>query len=125
MEVRDWIIDLFRDIISENGILEEELITLKSDLELKSKFKVSYQSFRLQNEIKERYLHVWDRVKLFLIVFPSSYLAERAFSAVMTLLDSKRNCPEIVNCGNMKLFLTKLKPDIDELITKHQSHPSH
>ena len=65
LEILDWIIDPFCDIISENGILEEELITLKSDLELKPKFKISCQSFWLQNEIKERYLHVWDWVKLF------------------------------------------------------------
>ena len=35
LKVSDWIIDPFCDIFSENGILEEELITLKSDLELK------------------------------------------------------------------------------------------
>ena len=64
LEVPDWIIDPFCNIISENGILEEELITLKSDLELKPKFKISYHSFWLQNKIKERYPHVWDRVKL-------------------------------------------------------------
>ena len=58
LEVHDWIIDRFCDIVSENGILEEEVVTLKSDLELKPKFKISYQSFWLQNEIKERYSHV-------------------------------------------------------------------
>ena len=70
-EVPDWIIDPFCDIISENGILEEELIILKSDFEPKPKFKISSQSFWLQNEIKERYPHVWDRIKLFLIAFPT------------------------------------------------------
>ena len=56
LEVPDWIIEPFCDIISENGILEKELIILKSDFELKPKFKNSYQLFWLQNEIKERYL---------------------------------------------------------------------
>ena len=91
--------------ISENGILEEELITLKSDHELKPKFKILYQSSWLQNEIKERYLHMWDRVKLF--------------------LNSKKSRFEIVNSRDLRLFLSKLKPDIDKLITKHQPHPSH
>ena len=118
LEVPDWIIDPFCDIISENGILEQKLITLKSDLELKPKFKISYISFCLQNKIKERYPHVWDRVKLFLIAFPRSYLVERAFSAVITLLNSKRNRLETINRGD-------LRPDIDELITKQQHHPSH
>ena len=125
MEVPDWIIDPFCDIISENGILGEELITLKSDLELKPKFKISHQSFWLQNKIKEIYTHVLDWVKLILIAFPSSYLVVRAFGAMITLLDSKRNRLEIVNRGDLRLFLTKLKPDIDELITKHQLHSFH
>ena len=126
LEVPDKIIIInpFCDIISENGILEEKLIILKSNLKLKPKFKILYQSFWLQNEIKERYPHVWDLVKHFLIAFPSSYLVERAFSAVITLLHSERNCLEIVNRGDLRLFLTKLKPVIDKLITKHQPHPS-
>ena len=115
LEVPDWIINPFCDIISENGILMEELVTLKSDLELKPKFKIWYQSFWLQNKIKERHPYVWDRVRLFLIAFTSSYLLECAFSAVILLLDSKKNCPEIVNCGDLRLFLTKLKPNNDEL----------
>ena len=79
----------------------------------------------MQKEIKERYPHVWDWIKHFLIAFPSSYLVERAFSAVIALLDSKGNRLETVNRGDLRLFLTKLKPDIDELITKHLPHPSH
>ena len=98
---------------------------MKSDFELKSKVKISYQSFWLQNEIIERYPHVWDWVKHFLIAFPGSFLVERAFCAVITLMDSKENRLEIVNRVDLRLFLTKLKPDIDELITKHQPHPSH
>ena len=74
LKVLVWIIDPFCDTISENGIPEEEPITLKSNFEIKPKFKISYQSFGLQDEIKERYPHVWDRVKPFLIAFPSSLL---------------------------------------------------
>ena len=119
LEAPEWIIDSFCDIISENGILKGELITLKSDLELKRWLKISCQSFWLQNETRERYSQVWDRVKLFLIALSSSYLVERTFSAVITLLDSNRNRLEIVNRGDLRLFLTKLKLDVDKLITKH------
>ena len=58
LEVPDWVIDPFCDIISENGILEEKLKTLKSGLELKPKFKILYQLFWLQSKIKERYFQV-------------------------------------------------------------------
>jgi len=39
---------------------------------------------------------VWDRVKLFFIAFSSFYVVERAFSAVITLLENKRNRLDIV-----------------------------
>jgi len=71
LEVPDWIIDPFGDITSEHGMIEEELVTLQSDIELKAKFRISHQSFWLQNDIKERYPHAWDRVNLFLLHFPA------------------------------------------------------
>ena len=54
----------------------------------------------------------------------SQLSVERTFNAVIKLLDSKRNRLEIVNRGDLRLFPTNLKPDVDELITKHQPHPS-
>ena len=124
LEIPDWIVDPFIDI-SEQGILAEELITLQNDFELKPKFRISYQAFWLQREIKVKYRHVWDRVKSFFIAFPSLYLVERAFSAVTTLLDNKRNRLDIVRRGDLRLFLTKMEPDIKNLMKLHQAHPSH
>lgn len=49
LEVPDWIINPFLDIgFDVLGVAKEELISLRHDLELKPKFKVSYQEFWLQ-----------------------------------------------------------------------------
>ena len=98
-EVLDWIINPFCDIISENGILEKELITSKSDLELKPKFKILYQLFWLQNKIKGKILSCVGSSQTFSDCH-FQLLVEHAFSAVIMLLESKRNCLEIVNCGD-------------------------
>ncbi|KAJ0178841.1 hypothetical protein K1T71_005616 [Dendrolimus kikuchii] len=59
------------------------------------------------------------------IAFPSSYLCERGYSAVATLLTKKRNRLHVTKRGNLPLFLSKWEPDINKLIKQHQIHPSH
>ena len=72
---------------------------MQNDFELKPKVSVSYQSFWLQSGIKVKYPYVWDRVKIFFVAFPSSYLVERAFSAVTAFLDNRRNRFDISKTG--------------------------
>ena len=124
LEIPDWIIHPFNNI-SEEGILVKELITLQNDFELKPKFSISYQIFWLQSKIKVKYRHVWDQVKIIFIAFPSSYLVEREFSSVTGLLDKKKKCLDIERRGDLRLFLTKIQPDIKKLMKLHQAHPSH
>ena len=64
------IIDPFIIGISELEILEEELITLQNDFELKPNFNISYQT-KFHSEIKLKYPQLWDRVKFFSLHFPA------------------------------------------------------
>ncbi|KAJ8879275.1 hypothetical protein PR048_019882 [Dryococelus australis] len=54
MEIPDWRIKPF-SATEKVAILEEELIELQNDSELKPKFKKSYQEFWLQKEIPNHY----------------------------------------------------------------------
>ena len=58
---------------------------------------------------------LWSIVQRFLIAFPSSYLPEREFIAVATLVTKKRN--------RLSLFLSKIEPDINKLLKMHQIQP--
>jgi len=40
-------------------------------------------------------------------------------------LQKKRNRLEITDRGDLRLNLTNLKPNIENLLSKHQAHPSH
>ena len=77
------------------------------------------QAYWLQKQIREKYPHAWNKVKPYLIAFPSTYLVERGFSAVATILDGRRNRLGIVSRGDLRLFLSNIKPDVMKLVSLH------
>lgn len=125
MNIPDWVLDPFNAEISVIAIsLQEEFVSLQNDLELKPAFKRSYNTFWLQPQLKTSYPQIWAEIELLFIAFPSSYLVEKAFSAVSFLLN-KRPKLDIVNRGSLRLYLTKLEPDIDLLVQQHEAQSSH
>ena len=59
------------------------------------------------------------------VAYPSSYLVEKGFSAVITLLTKQRNRLEISIKCDLRLLLTQLVPDIIKLAKSYQSQGSH
>ncbi|KAF2360367.1 hypothetical protein FHG87_008875 [Trinorchestia longiramus] len=127
MEVPDWLLNPFTDAwkSDNNSAIQEELLAVKNDFELKPLFKKSYHEFWLQREFPEKHPKFWEVVKLYFLAFSSSYMAERGFNAVTQLLSKQRNRLQIVQRGDLRLLLSSIEPRIDELVRKHQAHPSH
>jgi hypothetical protein len=111
MGIPDWVTNPFSDI-GKMGVLEEELMELQNDFELKPKFKISYQEFWFQKEIPGRYPEVWREIKKLLISFPTSYLVEHDFGVVVRLLSKQINRLQITQRGDLRLLLTEIEPDI-------------
>ena len=107
------------------AVLEEELISLRNDIELKPKLSNFYQDIWLQKAVRERYPAVWNKVKLYFIAFPTSYMVEKGFSAVSQVLCKQKNRLAVTDQGDIRLFLAALKPETDKLVSSHQAHPSH
>ena len=114
----------YGDIEETNVILQEELTELSTNEELKVQFKNVYQ-FWLQNNISVTYPVLWNIARKFLISFPSSYLVERGFNAVTNFITKKRKRLDIISRGDLRFTVTKLTPNFDNLLLKHQVHPSH
>ena len=128
LRIPDWIIDPFNaEIDSAISVdIEEELFTLKSDFEVKPLFKKSCQDFWLTTAVQKKHPSLWERIKVLFIAFPTFYLVERSFSAVIRLLTKeRRNKLMITDHGDLCLLLTNLKPDIDNQLLSHQAQPSH
>ncbi|XP_003381581.1 putative zinc finger protein [Trichinella spiralis] len=125
MKIINWVINLFSNTDEIEMELEEELIDLQTNEELKPKFKNGYHSFWLQKQISDLYPDLWRMVRKFLPAFPSSYLVERGFSVVTDFLTKKRNRLQIDKRGDLRLFLTNIEPIVDRLVAMQQPHPSH
>ena len=83
LEIPGLVIDPFTEPRTEVPThLEEELVSLQNDEDLKPMFKTYYQAFWMQTAIPKRYPTPWKDIKLFFIAFSTSYLVERGFSAV-------------------------------------------
>uniref|UniRef100_A0A5S6QK69 DUF4371 domain-containing protein n=1 Tax=Trichuris muris TaxID=70415 RepID=A0A5S6QK69_TRIMR len=125
MEVPAWIIDPFSCPDDAQVYLQEELVELQCNEELKPRFKDGYQAFWLQKKIPSLYPRLWAIVSKLLIAFPSSYLVEKGFSVVTDLLSKKRNRLEIAERGDLRLRLTNMAPDLQELVSRRQPQGSH
>ncbi|KFD50461.1 hypothetical protein M514_08688 [Trichuris suis] len=117
LEVPDWITGPFSGVENAELQLQEELLELQANEELKPKFNLGYRAFWLQRVIPHLYPGLWNVVRKLLISFPSSYLAERGFSVVADLLTKKRNKLQIVNRGDLRLRLTSTEPDVENLLS--------
>ncbi|CAH1115306.1 unnamed protein product [Psylliodes chrysocephalus] len=110
INVLSWVLDPFANADTEDSSnLKEELVEPAINEQLKVKFKNGTQEFWLQKLISVLYSGLCAVVLKFSIVFPSSYLAERVFSAVANLLSKKRNRLHITEHGDLQLMLTQLE----------------
>ena len=130
LDIPSWVAQPFETTINLSEMesitdIEEELLTLQTDCELKPMFSKSYQHFWMQKEIAIEYPVLWEKVKILLIAFPTSYLVEKGFSAVSQLLGKQRQKIDIVHRGDLRLNLTNIEPDLDKIISRHQIHPAH
>lgn len=88
-------------------------------------FEQGYCKFWLQKQIPILYPDLWVTAQKLLFAFLFSYLVEHGFSAVMSLITKKRNQLEISASGDLRMLFTNIEPNINNLISFHQVHPSY
>jgi hypothetical protein len=102
----------------ENGLIE-----ISTDSALKLQFK--------ENCLENFWLHVqmdypelsYRALKVFLL-FPTTCLCEKAFSALMYLKNKYRNHLRNVE-SDLRIQLSEIKPNIEKLVTEMQHQPSY
>ena len=75
LELPPWILNPFEADTEDvaRSSVEGELLELKNDFELKPLFtKENYQRLWMQAAIQNKFLTLWEEMKLFFIAFPTS-----------------------------------------------------
>ena len=111
------------------GDVEQQFQNELADLQNDSSAEVFHQAKRqfrwLDEEIVENYPNLSKHAQNLLLPFPTSYLKERALSAVADVLTKKRGSLYVIDRGDLRLKLTKLVPSIKTLVDRHQAQGSH
>lgn len=92
LNVPSWIIQPFECDISEvNVSLQEELIEIREDLELKILFQTTgYAKFWNNKDIRKKFPKLKNIAEPMFLTFPSSYLVEAGFSHINNILRKTR-----------------------------------
>ena len=122
----DWVQNPFIMSLSNTGLLlceEEELACISSNRGLKIKHvEVPIDTFWIA--VKEEYPSLPKKALTILMQFSTSYLCELAFSILHNIKSKK---PERLCCieEEMRVCLSKIRPNIETVAKKYQAHVSH
>ncbi|CAH1100921.1 unnamed protein product [Psylliodes chrysocephalus] len=102
---------------------EEQFIKLSTDGDLKSKFdQLVLEDFWVF--VKDSYPELSNKALNFLIPFSTTYLCETLFSALLYIKNKYGNSLKNVK-EEVRLKLSKIKPNIDKLVREVQAQGSH
>ena len=125
MDYSLWFVDLENyEPGDESTELAETLLDLKEDVKLSG--RVNKEVVFAYILIKDLQPNVFQQVEASIIVFPSTWVVESAFSTVLGNFSKKRNKLDINSRGTIRLKLNYfVKIDFDSLCQKHQNQVSH
>ena len=104
--------------------LQDQFIDLQNDDKFKMKFTEDmYDIFWCKASGK--YPLIWNKVRPWILSFPTSCFVEKWFSAVTLLLSKQSNYLSIRKRSDLRLYLTKMSSNNKKLVEDHQDHSSH
>ncbi|XP_067130586.1 SCAN domain-containing protein 3-like [Centruroides vittatus] len=127
IHIPDWVINPFSaDPTNAPSHIQEILIDLQANVEAKHSFEHStLEEFWIKISSTNTFQRLWIEIRLLIMAFPTSYLVEKGFSAVSQMLTKQRNRLNICQQGDLRLYLSKLEPNIIKLCQDHQPQGSH
>lgn len=125
-EEYDWIRNPFINVSSNIGLQlceEEELATMSSDRGLKIKYStVPIETFWIS--IQNEYPALAKKALSVLLQFSTSYVCELGFSTLNNIKHKKRERLRSTE-EDMRVCLSHIRPNIEEIVKKHQAQVSH
>lgn len=122
-----WVRDPFHCDIENNKLSlneREQLIELSNDAGLKIKFQAEGMvNFWTSSPVEREYSELYKGALKIIIQFASTYLCEKGFSSLTEIKTKYRNRLDV--CADLRLKLTSIHPNIEQLCKGRQAHPSH
>uniref|UniRef100_A0A0L8GUM9 HAT C-terminal dimerisation domain-containing protein n=1 Tax=Octopus bimaculoides TaxID=37653 RepID=A0A0L8GUM9_OCTBM len=119
----DWIRNPFLAIATiDFSLTEEELAEIKNDWCL----LLIYEEGNLQNfwiHVSKKHPNLAKKALLILLQFSTTYICEAALSVMLNLKTSKRGNLKILD-SEMRVSLSTIPPNIQNLYSSHQAHVS-
>ncbi|XP_029655244.1 protein ZBED8-like [Octopus sinensis] len=127
LEFEAWMIDPFSCVPEDmNETIQEEIIELKYNEEYIHRFQQDgISKFWQSKDLQMKFPNLWKEMSNVLLAFPTTYLVESGFSFVNHNTQCEKNRLEVCYRGDIRLKLSRIKPDIEYLASKHQYQGSH
>lgn len=122
-----WIQNPF--LTHENNVLnsseEEELAELSSDKLLQAQFGSQKDVVKFWKKLDNEYPNLSRKAIQLLLPFPTTYLAETAFSALTSIKNKYRNRLQNIDAA-LRIALSKsIEARIEKLVNEHQEQKTH
>uniref|UniRef100_A0A3B5LGI9 HAT C-terminal dimerisation domain-containing protein n=1 Tax=Xiphophorus couchianus TaxID=32473 RepID=A0A3B5LGI9_9TELE len=125
LEVPVWVVQPFQaDVVDCDIVIQEHLVDVQCDVEAQAIFR-TFGWGSMWTKYATRYPTLWEKARLLLLVFPTTYLVEQGFSQVLHMQSKYRNRLNLATSGALWLKLSSLQPAIKKLAEKHQVQGSH
>ena len=112
------------NLLTEDTAIQENFIYLINDSDSKLAFDPEEKISAFWIKMTGIYPDFSKIVLKFLLLFPTTYRSESAFSTLVHVKTKSRNRLPTVS-HDMRVALSKTVPDIVELLKMRQTHPSH
>ncbi|XP_014781353.1 SCAN domain-containing protein 3 [Octopus bimaculoides] len=118
-----WFVDLENYELGDENFALAEMLDLKDNMKLRR--RVEKEGVFAYISIKESHPNIFRYVEANIIFFPTTWMVESAFSAVVDILNRKRNKLDVNSRGTIRLRLNEfIKIDYDILCQKQQYQAS-
>ncbi|XP_010775064.1 zinc finger BED domain-containing protein 5-like, partial [Notothenia coriiceps] len=125
LDVPTWVVQPFQADVAEcEPAIQEHLIDIQSDDEAQAIFRTSGWG-NMWVKYSQRYPALWEKARLLLLAFPTTYLVEQGFSQVLHMQSKYRNRLNLTTSGALRLKLSSLQPAVKKLAENHQAQGSH
>lgn len=125
LEVPVWVVQPFQvDMVDCDIAIQEHLVDVQCDVEAQAIFR-TFGWGSMWTKYATRYPTLWEKARLLLLAFLTTYLVEQGFSQVLHMQSKYRNRLNLATSGALWLKLSSLQPAIKKLAEKHQVQGSH